>query len=83
MTWNYRIVRQKGNDRLEPGQFFYGIHEAYYDRAGQCYAITAEPVAPFGESAQELRQTLLMMKMDATKRPVLDYETRKDLPADA
>ena len=76
MSWDYRVVRRQGNDRYEPTQFFYGIHEAYYKKTGECFAITKEPVDVFGDTPSEVLETLIMMRQ-ACKRPVLDYETRE------
>jgi hypothetical protein len=83
MSWNYQVVRRKCSEGWEPFKYIYGIHEAYYDDEGRCYAITAEPVEVVSESPNGINAVLAMMKLDARKRPVLDYETREPLAADA
>jgi hypothetical protein len=75
MTWNYRVVRRVVPSNLTGGtEPLFGVHEAYYDDAGRCYAITAEPVTVIGDSESGIRETLLMMKVGALRRPVLDYD---------
>ena len=69
MTWNHRVVRRRDAD----GTYVFGIHEAYYDAHGRCYAVTAESVAPIGSTPEELNGELMLMK-SAAKRPVLCYE---------
>lgn len=79
MTWNYRIIR-----RIDPatGEIGYSIHEAYYNKAGEIYSITAEPVAPFGESSEELLADLENMLKDAKSQSVLDWDCLEFAPAD-
>lgn len=63
MAWNYRVVRQDDT---------YTIHEVYYDQEGRITAFSTNPVAPCGETLEELR-----VDMDRQRRaldePVLDY----------
>ena len=76
--WNYRIVRKK-HIRQDPGtqeekeSFSYGIHEAYYDKAGKVGAITENPVELSGETIEELRHSWVMMA-EAFGQPLLDYD---------
>ncbi|MCG3212450.1 MAG: hypothetical protein FOGNACKC_06120 [Anaerolineae bacterium] len=63
-TWNYRIVERDG---------IFAIYEVYYDAAGNVTSITAEPVAPMGESLDELRADL-EKQCQALDKPVLRYE---------
>lgn len=56
------------------GTVLFGIHEVFYDydddpEPGSC---TVEPVEVFGESLNELRETLNRM-LAACDRPVFDY----------
>ena len=71
MSWNYRIVR-----RDDDGIVSFGIHEAYFEEDGSCFAITEEPVKPYGETWDELYEDLSAMA-SAVGKPVLDYETRR------
>ena len=89
--WNYRVVRKKHtwNDptqNTEREDYSYAIHEAYYDDNGYVGAITQEPVAPYGDTVEELRHSWVMM-VEAFGQPILDYENipepgynRKDDP---
>lgn len=65
MTWTYRIIRdEEGGHR---------IAEVYTDllhvEGGTSW--TADPIAPYGESLDELRRTLDMMR-HAFNYPVLE-----------
>ena len=62
--WNYRVVERDDT---------FAIHEAYYDDAGNVTHITAEPVAPMGESLAELRADMEHYRR-ALDEPVLRYE---------
>lgn len=46
------------------------IKEAYYNKNNQIYAISADEIAPYGESVEELKGDLKLM-MRAFKKPVL------------
>jgi len=80
-TWNYRIVRRKHawkatGTKEEVVSYSYGIHEAYYDKAGKVGAITEDPVELFGENIEELRHSWVSMA-EAFAKPLLDYD---DIP---
>lgn len=65
--WNHRVFAHTHTDS---GERRYEIHEAYYTDDGRLYAHTARSVPPYGESLEELRETLQMM-LRATEQPVL------------
>jgi len=68
MSWNYRIVRYRNNEG-------YGLHEVLYDKGGLPWTMTQEP-ATFAcgvdEGPNGIKQSLLMARVDAIKRPVFD-----------
>ena len=66
MTWNYRIIRTVQNNT-----FHYSIHEVYYNKNGKIEAWTEEPVLPFGESEDELREDINHF-LQAFKLPILE-----------
>ncbi len=68
MTWNHRVVRHEGDD----GPYFQ-IHGVYYDKDGEPNSITANAVAPFGESPEELKREIQLM-LAACGKPVINYE---------
>ncbi len=75
MSWNHRIVRRKDPD----GTLTFAVHEAYYDSEGRIYAITADSVAPMGDTPMELYQEFMTMKMMVMKDKdrsarILDYD---------
>ena len=74
MTWNYRIVRHLAADSSE----YYCIHEAYYDRNGQCDALTENGVDIGGDTIEECQHAYEMMA-EAFKLPVLDPNTLRDV----
>jgi hypothetical protein len=49
MTWNYRVIQDEG---------MFHIHEVYYSEAGEITAISENPIAPAGESLEELAKDL-------------------------
>ena len=65
MPWNYRIVKYAD----ESG---YGLHEVHYDKDGQEKSMTENPTYFTGDTPEEVRDGLMMAKMDATRRPVFD-----------
>ena len=55
--WNYRVVRKKHKwhdytQNTERKDYYYAIHEAYYDDNEYVGAITQEPIAPYGRRLQ-------------------------------
>ena len=76
MTWNYRLVRIPSGEKDET---YYRIHEAFYENDGRCYAVTMDGVDIGGETIEECKRAYKMMS-EAFNKPVLDYETREDLP---
>lgn len=65
MSWNYRIVHYFDGTG-------YGLHEVYYKPDGSPATMTEQPASFTGESPEDIRGALLMAKVDATKRPVLE-----------
>ena len=68
MSWNYRIVRYRDHAGL-------GLHEVYYDDAGEPWGMTAEAVrfvcdAEEGESG--IVASLVQALADVRKYPVFD-----------
>lgn len=68
MTWNYRVYKCK-----EKEEEYYAIHEAYYaPYKEEPHSYTVDPVAPMGNTLEELRSDLQMM-LAALDKPVIDY----------
>ena len=65
MNWNYRIVRYAD----ESG---FGIHEVHYDKNGREIRMTEKPASFVGDTPEEVRDALVMAKMDASRRPVFE-----------
>ncbi len=65
-TWNYRIVRTL-SDRSS-----YSLHEVHYDKDGQPWAMTEDPICFSGGSPEETIKALEMALADAKKHPVFE-----------
>ena len=66
----------------ENGEVEYAIHEAHYTTPGRASgpcSITVDPIAPSSEDIDGLRWVLQKM-LQSLDKPVLDYETREELP---
>lgn len=68
MSWDHRVMRHREGDAV-----WYAVHEVYYDEAGRPTACTENPVEPFGETFEELRDDLHLFAK-ALEKPVLDYD---------
>ena len=68
MSWNYRVVRYRDKSG-------FGLHEVFYDKDGQPWSMTERPTgftADLDEGPKGICESLLMARVDARKRPVLD-----------
>lgn len=67
-SWNYRIIKTIDYD--EP---IYRIHEVYYDDNGMIEGWTKEPVLPYGENVNELREDIYYF-LQAFRQPILELK---------
>lgn len=70
MQWNYRVVRYTDAS----GGVQFRVYEAYYDnddRESEPSSLTEDPVYPLGDTVDELREELEMMRK-AFDLPVID-----------
>ena len=70
MTWNYRVLVREYPQTQED---VFAIHEVYYDENDAPGSCTVNPVAPIGDSLEELKG-VLQMYATALEKPVLRYE---------
>lgn len=70
MTWNYRVCKETKEAGSGPVDI-YSIREVYYNKEGKIYAYSENPIAPYGESPEELEADLELM-LRARTRPILD-----------
>jgi len=63
MSWNYRIVKYGCGCG-------YGLHEVHYDAKGRETMMGDHPAGFVGDTAEEVRDALMLAKMDATRRPI-------------
>jgi len=85
--WNYRIVKRLHKytiGTVDRASYTYGIHEAYYDEAGEVTTITENPkdiqstlelwdCETEEECLASLQDQLTKMQL-AFSKPVLDYD---------
>ena len=67
-SWDYRIVRYRNGSG-------FGLHEVYYDKDGQPWAMTERPASfacDVEEGSDGVVRSLGMAHTAALKRPVLD-----------
>ena len=67
MTWNHRIIRRKHED----GEYTYAIHEVHYNKEGEIFAWTEEPVSLSSENILTLMQEWKNI-LEAFTQPLLD-----------
>lgn len=71
MTWNYRIIKHEENN-----EFYYMIHEVFYNNKGKSDSWTKEGIAPFGETLFMLKKDYKQMA-EAFSHPVLEIKKNK------
>ena len=78
--WNYRVIKKKNTGQFvdQTEEYSYGIHEVYYHDDGSISSCTVDPMDPYGNTFDELKECMDMMSRALTE-PVLDYET--DIPS--
>lgn len=67
--WNYRVMRRT-HERLDMET--YAVYEVYYNADGEVTTWTETPVAPRGDTLEELKEDIAMQAL-AFDKPVLDY----------
>ena len=76
LSWNYRIVRKTSPDGAS---VYFEIHEVYYREGGTSIEAWSEnPIAPSGESVEELKSSFELMAQ-AFQRPVLTIEELENI----
>ena len=65
--WNHRVMKT-GPDKY--GEYYYAIHEVYYDKKGRPDAATLEPITVGSDTLEGLIEVLNWMLAGA-KQPVL------------
>jgi hypothetical protein len=58
---------------IDCGQYEYAIHEVYYNEKNEPISCTVNPVEPYGETEEELKDCLIRM-LAATLKPTLNFE---------
>lgn len=75
--WNYRVIMKRDPDA---DAISYQIHEVYYADNGSIEHWTEDPVQPFGETAEELREEIRFF-LQAFRRPILEWKKVDGEPA--
>lgn len=68
--WNYRVIRKR---HLDSDNISYQVYEVYYDDKGKVESWTENPVEPYGETAEELREDIRYF-LQAFRRPILELK---------
>lgn len=77
MYWNHRVIEKEYNEiGTDEWVKYYEVHEVHYEDNGKVMGWTAEPVAPYGESVEELKSVLMRMIV-AAERPILKIVNEK------
>jgi hypothetical protein len=77
-TWEYRVLKRTWTDEDRENETRHAVHEVYCDEGEtEPNACTKEPVAPGGETLDELRADMARMTA-AFDKPVLDYDAIGD-----
>ena len=63
MTWDYRIIRNTDSELA--------IHEVYYDKKRRVMAYTAQPIALYGATLEDLIEDMAWQQ-EALFHPILD-----------
>ena len=74
MTWNLRLV--KHTDR-KFRRTWYGVHEVFYTDSGKPWLMTQNPVQVEGDTPEEVRRYLGMIRRDLKRTPMLDADKVK------
>lgn len=69
--WNHRVVKKVWNEGTPVEEITYGVHEVFYNDAGEIYGYTNDPIDLSCESAEALREYLLWC-LDALDKPFLE-----------
>lgn len=74
MGWNHRVVRHVNPSPLDKDEeYYYQVHEVYYNSDGEVTMMTKEGVSPYGNNIEDLTEILEWMTKALTK-PILDYD---------
>ena len=68
MSWNYRILAHKDGE-----DWFFQIHEVYYDKEGKPNSYTANGISVGAESVEGINWVLGKMK-ECLDKPILSVE---------
>ena len=80
MHWNHRVIsKQVPADIKGNTETAYEIHEVYYNEEGIPTSCTVDGITAFGETVEELKETLERM-LKATEKPILEMSYFVNLP---
>lgn len=75
--WNYRVIRKHDPDS---DTISYQVYEVYYADDGSIEQWTEDPVQPYGETAEELREEIKCF-LQAFRCPILERKEVDGEPA--
>ncbi len=89
VSWNYRVVLHKAgcletNPDMKWDEYL-AIHEVYYDKDGKPDGMTKDAKGIMGDEGKDSLYSIkliLEQMMDSLKKPILDYDTLKEIDKD-
>jgi len=79
LSWNYRVIKRLNHTGIgrtsgEPKEFItFGIYETYYEADEKTVRfVSAEPIEPWGDTYEELKDNMRMMTK-AFRKPVIEW----------
>lgn len=78
MSFNHRVMRREYVHADGEVETTYHVHEVYYDADDTPNGCTENAVSPMGETPEVLRKELAMFAA-ALDRPILDYDTLREI----
>lgn len=76
---NYRVCKSRMKefdpDLHDPeDEFYYGIHEVYYNDKKEIEFTSVDPISPYGLTLEEIKENVNHMK-EALDEPIIDLDT--------
>ena len=88
--WNYRMVWHKAGQLEENPDLkwddYLAMHEVHYNDAGEIENMTKNPVTVMGDEGKDSLNSIrwVLEKMEeATHKPVIDFDTLKEIKGEA
>ena len=72
--WNTRVIKRESKyDNKELNETYYGIYEVYYNKKGEPWAYSQDPIPLYFENREEFG-TVLGQILDAIEKPIFEID---------